>query len=155
MTSPTRHIETEKLEKDLDQLLNEYRFSRTELAKIIRAEVDDLQHGIDNLTFEQENKLANFRFHIGVFNKLLGYEDASMTADWFFKPLDDNFICSPFDLYMKEGYSGVRDIFQADSPADHLRRFYPEYRKSNQVVVPVLLGDGRVVFSVCEQNSMY
>lgn len=75
MTSPTRHIETEKLEKDLDKLLNEYRFSRTELAKIIRAEVDDLQHGIDDLIFEQENKLVNFRFHIGVFNKLLGHED--------------------------------------------------------------------------------
>lgn len=150
MTNTSGYIETEKVEQYLDELLYQYRFSRTELAKILHAEVDDVRNGVDGLSLEQEKSLANFRFHVTFFNKQLGYKDKSMVADWFFKPFHDNFICSPFDVYMKEGFCAVRDVIHDRNIEKHLRIFYPEYKKSNQVIIPTVLGDGQVIFSVCE-----
>lgn len=151
------YIPNDRLEKYLDELLHDYGFSRTELAKILHADVDDIRSGIGQLTLEQEKTLANFNGHMKIINNRLHHkEDPRMTADWFFKNIDDDLICSPFDMYMTHSFSAVRDMLRDVDldQAEHIRKFYPEYVKTQQEVVPVVMGDGTVRLVIKRQDGM-
>lgn len=149
------YIPNDRLEKYLDELLDDYGFSRTELAKILHADVDDVRSGIGQLTLEQEKALGNFNIHMKMISNILHHkEDPRMTADWFFKKIDDDLICSPFDMYMKHGFVAVRDMIKDIDQAAHIRKFYPEYVKTQQEVVPVVMGDGTVRLVVKRQDDM-
>lgn len=132
------------VEKYLAVLLDEYRFSRTELSSIVNIDVDVIREGAESFTMKQEDAITNFHFHIGIFNKILNHQDYSMTADWFFANIDDEVICSPFDMYVQHSYSSVRDMLQDGDQVAHIRKFYPEYVKTHQEIVPVVMGDGTV-----------
>lgn len=149
------YIPNDRLEKYLDELLHDYGFSRTELAKILHADVDDIRSGIGQLTLEQEKTLGNFNIHMKTVSNILDHkEDPRMTADWFFKNIDDDLICSPFDMYMTHGYISVREMIGDVDQAAHIRKFYPEYVKTQQEVVPVVMGDGTVRLVVKRQDDM-
>ena len=151
------YIPNDRLEKYLDELLHDYGFSRTEIAKILHADVDDVRSGIGQLTLEQEKTLVNFTMHMKTISNILDHkEDPRMTADWFFKNIDDDLICSPFDMYMTHSFSAVRDMLRdADlDQAEHIRKFYPEYVKTQQEVVPVVMGDGTVRLVIKRQDDM-
>lgn len=132
------------VEKRLAVLLDEYRFSRTELSRIVNIDVDIIREGAESFTMKQEDAIMNFHFYIGIFNKILNHQDYSMTADWFFANIDDDLICSPFDMYMTHGYISVRDMIRDVDQVVHIRKFYPEYVRTHQEIVPVVMGDGTV-----------
>lgn len=132
------------VEKRLAVLLDEYRFSRTELSSIVNIAVDVIREGAESFSMKQEDTITNFYMHMGVFNKILNHQDRSMTADWFFANIDDEVICSPFDMYAQHSFSAVRDMLQDVDQVAHIRKFYPEYVKTHQEIVPVVMGDGTV-----------
>lgn len=131
-------------EKRLTALLDDYRFSRTELSRILNIDVEIIREGAESFTMKQEDTIMHFHFYMGIFNKILNHQDYSMTADWFFKNIDDAVICSPFDMYMTHGYIAVRDMIRDVDQVAHIRKFYPEYVKTHQEIVPVVMGDGIV-----------
>lgn len=149
------YIPNDRLEKYLDELLHDYGFSRTEIAKILHADVDDIRSGIGQLTLEQEKTFGNFTLHMKMISNILDHqEDPRMTADWFFKNIDDDLICSPFDMYMTHGFLAVRDMIRDVDQAAHIRKFYPEYVKTQQEIIPVVMGDGTVRLVVKNQYDM-
>lgn len=93
---------------------------------------------------DEFRKIIKFHHHMHRFRSILKHRDPSLTANWFFKNIDDAVICSPFDMYMTHGYSAVKYMIENDDPIAYIRKFYPEYLKDHQEIVPVVMGDGTV-----------
>lgn len=151
-------ISNEKLEEYLHELLYDYGFSRTELARILHADVDDVRNGVTELTLEQEKSLVSFYIHIGTIKYILNHQDPRMTADWFFKNIgdhdDDDVICSPYDLYMVHNFTAVKNMLKSSNYVEYILTFYPEYQKTQQEVVPVVMGDGTVRLVVKREQDI-
>lgn len=145
MSTTTREMNNSTVQKQMKKLVEHYEFSLTELSHILKINTNTLRDGFNNpnVLIEQEQKnIDRFTFHIRLINLMLEQdENPRRTSRWFFENLDDNYTCTPRDIYVQQGFIALRDLLQAEDKTVYLNEHHPEYKELNKFK-PVIAEDG-------------
>lgn len=145
MSTTTSETNNTTVQKQMKKLVELYEFSLTELSHILKINTSTLRDGFSdpNVLIEQEQKnIDRFTFHIRLINLMLEQdENPRRTSRWFFENLDDNYTCTPRDIYIQHGFIALRDLLQAEDKTVYLNEHHPEYKELNKFK-PVIAEDG-------------
>lgn len=100
----------------------------------------------------QEDRFYKFYYDIELIHSILGNDDRTQTAGWFFSHVSKEIPYSPSDFYLQEGRKPVMDITISQNYVQYIKDNYPQYVRGKLTPTSSIAEDGNISINVKYQK---
>ena len=130
----------------VQHLYEGYGISKYDISQVTEIPYKNIQNRSFNES--QEDRFCRFYYDIELLHSILGNDDRSQTAGWFFSHFSQEIPYSPSEFYLQEGKKSLINIIISQNAVQYIKDNYPQYVQGQLTSTPSIAEDRNISINV-------